>query len=170
MKKFLSLFVFLIALSISAFAQRTAVVDINEILEELPDYQEAQTELDRIASTWRQEIALEYDEIKSMYNKYQAEQVLLSEDLRKEREDEIMAKEADVRELQKRKFGPEGELFLKRQELVSPVQEKVFSAIESFAQDRGYDIILDKSGAAGILFTSDEYDKTDIIKKRLGIR
>ena len=80
-----------------------------------------------------------------MYNKYQAEQVLLSDDIRKQREQEIMDKEAAVRELQKRRFGPEGDLFKKRQDLVSPVQSKVFAAIEDFANDRGYDIIFDKA-------------------------
>lgn len=150
-------------------AQKIALVDINEVLESLPDYQEAQTEIDRIAAEWRQEIAQEYDKIKSMYNKYQAQQVLLSEEAQKQKEDEIVSKETEVRELQRRRFGPEGDLFLKRQELVAPIQEKVFSAIDDFATDRGYDIILDKGGSTGLLFANDEYDKTEDVKKRLKI-
>jgi outer membrane protein len=169
-KKTLTLISFVLLLSVSSFAQRIAVIDITDLLENLPEYGEAQAELDRVAAEWRQEIAQEYDQIKSMYNKYQAEQVLLSEDIRVERENEIMEKEGMVRELQKRKFGPEGELFLKRQELVTPIQEKVYTTIEDFATDRGYDLIFDKGGSAGLIFSSEEYDKTEIVKKRLGIR
>ena len=150
-------------------AQKIALVDINEVLENLPEYKAAQSQIDEIASEWRQEIAQAYDEIKSMYNKYQAQQVLLSEEAQKEKENEIIAKEDQVRELQKRRFGPDGDLFLKRQELVSPIQEKVFSAIDDFAADRGYDIILDKGGSTGLLFANEEYDKTEDIKKRLRI-
>ena len=102
-----------------------------------------------------------------MYNKYQAQQVLLSEEAQKQKEDEIVSKEAEVRELQRRRFGPEGDLFLKRQELVAPIQEKVFGAIDDFATDRGYDIIFDKGGSTGLLFANEEYDKTEDIKKRL---
>jgi outer membrane protein len=166
-------FILVSALSLAAIfsvqAQRIAVVDVNDVLAEMPAYQQAQGELDRIAATWRQEIAQEYDKIKSMYNKYQAEQVLLSDDARVQREEEIMQKEKIVREIQKEKFGPEGSLFKKRQELVQPIQDKVYGAIESYAGDRGYDFIFDKGGSAGLLFATDEYDKTDDIKKRLGI-
>jgi outer membrane protein len=150
-------------------AQRIALVDINEVLENLDDYQTAQEELDRIAAEWRQEIAQKMDEIKSLYNKYQAQQVLLSPEAQKEKEDEIVAKEAEVREWQRKRFGPEGDLFIKRQELISPIQEKVFKAIDDYAADRGFDIILDKGGSTGLLFANDEFDKTEDIKKRLRI-
>lgn len=151
-------------------SQKIIVVDINAVLTELPEYVAAQAEIDKIASQWNQEIAGEYDKVKSMYNKYQAEQVLLSAEVRAQREDEIMQKEQQVRELQKRKFGPEGELFLKRKELINPVQEKVYGAIETFAVDRGYDLVLDKAGSAGVLFVGPDFDKTDLIRRRLGIR
>jgi len=105
-----------------------------------------------------------------MYNKYQAEMVLLSEEVKIEREDEIMEKEKQVRELQKRRFGPDGDLFRKRQELVSPIQDEVFKAIEDYASTKGYDLIFDKAGAAGLLYASEEYDKTDEIRRELGIR
>jgi outer membrane protein len=156
-------------LSVATNAQRIAIVDVNDILSNLPEYTQAQNEIDVIAKAWQQEIAQEYDKIKSMYNEYQAEQVLMSAEMKTKKEDEIMNKEKEVREMQKRKFGPEGELFQKRQELVQPIQEKVFEAIKAYAEDRGYDIVLDKSSNTGILFTSDNYDKTDDIKKRLGM-
>jgi len=165
-----------LTLMLSAFmwmsvnAQKIAVIDINAVLQELPEYITAQQQLDEIAAGWNQEIASEYDKIKSLYNKYQAEQVLLSDEVKDQRQEEIMQKEKMVRELQKRKFGSEGELFLKRRELINPIQDKVFAAIETFALDRGYDLVLDKAGSAGVLFVGNEFDKTDLIKRRLGIR
>ena len=170
MKRIFTLLVLLAAVGYTASAQRIAVIDIQEILSNMKEYSSAEKQLDDVAAEWRQEVSIEYDKIKSLYNKYQAEQVLLSDADKKKREDEIVEAEAAVRELQKRKFGPEGDLFLKRQELVAPVQEKVFSAIEDFAADRGYDLIFDKAGSTGLLFTSDEYDKTVDLKKRLGVK
>lgn len=151
-----------------ANAQRIAVVDINLILSDLAEYKNAQKELDEVAAAWRQEISKEQDKVKSLYNKYQAEQVLLTDDLKKQREEEIVAKEAEVRELNKRRFGPEGDLFKRRQQMVAPIQDKVFAAIENYAAEKGYDLIFDKAGAAGLLFVKPEFDKTEDIKKRIG--
>ncbi len=144
-------------------AQRIAIVDITRVLQEMPDYKAAQVELDNIAAEWRQQIALEYDQIKAMYNKYQAEQVLLTEDGRKKKEEEIMEREKLVRDLQKEKFGAEGALFRKRQDLVQPIQERVYGAIQTYADDRGFDFIFDKGGSSGLIFSNAEYDKTDDI-------
>lgn len=166
----MTLVVLLSILSVTTQAQRIAIVDINNVLTSFDDYKAAEQEIDKLSAEWNQEVAQEYDKIKSMYNKYQAEQVLLSPEQKKEREDEIVLKEGEVRELQRKRFGPEGDLFLKRQELVAPIQDKVYSAIEDFAADRGYDIIFDKSGSAGLLFVTDEFDKTADVKKRLGIK
>ena len=167
--RYLIIFLFSLILSQSGISQtqRTAVVDIDEILTSMPDYQKAQDQLDQIAEQWRQEIAQEMDKVKSMYNKYQAEQVLLSDEMKREREDEIMAKEKEVRDIQRQKFGPEGELFNKRQELVAPIQNEVYKAISSYADSRGYDLILDRSANSGIIFINDAMDKTEDIKKIL---
>lgn len=169
MKKYLFTLFLAIAATMAVDAQRFAIVDVSGILEKMPEYSTAQAELDRIAADWRQEIAKSYDEIKGMYNKYQAEQVLLSDQERTAREDEIMAKEKKVRELQKLRFGPEGDLFRRRSELVQPLQEKVYNAIQEFAEDRGYEAIFDKSGNAGIIFASDELDKTTEVLRRLDL-
>lgn len=148
-------------------AQRIAIVDITRVLEDMPDYKTAQGELDALAASWRQDIATEYDQIKAMYNKYQAEQVLLSEDARKKKEDEIMEREKVVRELQREKFGPEGQLFRKRQDLVQPIQERVYASIQNYAEERGFDFIFDKGGTGGLIFSNAEYDKTDDIIRLL---
>ena len=157
---------FMLTLNFSTQAQKFAYVDVSKILESVPEYNQAQRELDNLASKWRQEIAQEYDKIKSMYNRYQAEQVLLSDESRQQKEEEIMAKEKDVRNLQKAKFGPEGALFQKRKELVQPLQDRVYAAIEDYATSRGFDFIFDKGSATGMIFSNPKFDKTeDVIKK-----
>ena len=169
MKKFLLSAATMMFLTLPLSAQKIAIIDVNQVLNALPEYKQAQDELDKIALKWRGEIAQQQDVIKGMYNKYQAEQVLLNEEARKKREDEIMAKEKEAREVQRLKFGPEGELFRKRQELVKPIQDKVYSAIEKYANEKGYDLILDKSSSAGLIFANATYDKTqnivDMVKK-----
>lgn len=150
-------------------AQRFAIVDVNSILNEMDSYQQAQEQLNQLAEEWRQEISQKMDEVKSLYNKYQAEKVLLTEEMQGKSEKEIMEKEEAVRKLQRKRFGPEGDLFQKRQQLVAPIQEKVSGAIKEYANSRGYDVIFDKSSAAGILFSNDKIDKTEDIKRMLGL-
>lgn len=158
---------FFLSYSSTSFSQKIALVDIAYVLDNMDEYKKAQEELDKVAEAWQQEIAVEQDKIKSMYNKYQAELVLLSDDMKKQKEDEIMASERNVRSMQQQKFGPEGELFQKRQALVSPIQEKVYGVIQAYATERGYDVILDKGGNSGILFSNERYDKTDDILRAL---
>jgi outer membrane protein len=165
--KFLATAVLFTLFAFTAQAQKIGYVDINLILESIEEYQKAQSELDRISAQWRQEIAQEYDNIKSMYNRYQAEQVLLSDEARRGKEDEIMEKEKQVRELQKQRFGPEGELFLKRKELVEPIQERVFEVIEEYANDRSYDFIFEKGSAAGMIYADQRFDVTKDVLDRL---
>lgn len=163
-KKIASIALFVLGLISFAQAQRIAYVDVTAILESMPEYQKAQEQLDKVATTWRQEIAQEQDKVKGLYSKFQAEQVLLSEEMKKTREEEIMTKEKEVRELQRQKFGPEGALFKKREELVKPIQDKVYSTIERFAQDKGFEFIFDKGSASGMLYADKKNDKTEEVK------
>lgn len=166
----------LIALLMTTFcgvqvqAQKIAVVDLNLVLESMPDYRKAQENLDKLAAEWRQQIANEYDKITSMYNKYQSEQVLMSDEMKRTKEEEIVNKEKEVRDMQKNRFGPDGDLFKKRQELVQPIQEKVYAAIQAYAKERAFDVILDKEASVGILFVTDALDRTDDIMKKLNIK
>lgn len=162
-----ALVVFLLATQTTLQAQQVACVDINLILESLDDYKTAQDDLDKLAARWRQEIEQEFDKVKGMYNKYQAEQVLMSEEMRQQREEEILTKEKEIREMQKSKFGPEGELFKKRQDLVRPIQDRVYSIVEAYANERGYDFIFDKSSSSGIIFANPQFDKTEDLLQRL---
>ncbi len=163
-KKFISTALFTCLITTLSLAQRIAYVDVNAVLESIPEYQKAQEQLDRIATQWRQEIAQAQDAIKGMYSKYQAEQVMLSEDMKRQREEEIMNEERRVRELQRVKFGPEGELFKKREELVKPIQDRVYAAISKFAEDKGFEYIFEKGSASGMLYADKKYDKTEDIK------
>lgn len=169
-KKLMIAFGLALAFSMTSFAQRIAYVDVTKILESMDDYDKAQKDLDKIATQWRQEIAQEYDVIKGLYNRYQAEQVLLSDEQRKQREEEIMEKEKLVREKQKVKFGPDGELFEQRKSLVEPIQRKVYAAIETYANENSFDFIFDKGSSTGMIFSNPRYDKTEDILKQLGLK
>ncbi len=150
-------------------AQKIAVVDIANLLDNMPDYLAAQKTLDEQAESWRSEISAEMNLVKGMYNKFQAESVLMSDEMKKKKEESIINKEKQVYTKQQKYFGQDGELFKKRQELVQPIQEKVYTAIETYATERGYDIILDKNSSAGIIFANNKYDKTNDIKSKLKI-
>ena len=148
-------------------AQKIASIDMERILSSITEYQEAQEQLDQLAATWQQEINQEYDAIKGMYNKHQAEQVLMSDDQRQASEQAIIDRETKVREMQRERFGPEGALFQRRQELVKPIQDAIYESVEAYANQNGYDFIFDRAGSAGIIFSTDEYDKTDEILRSL---
>jgi outer membrane protein len=148
-------------------AQKIASVDMERILSSITEYQDAQEQLDQLTAQWQQEINQEYDEIKGMYNKYQAEQVLMSDEQRQQSEQAIVDRETKVRDMQRERFGPEGALFQRRQELVKPIQDAIYEAIEQYSKQNNYDFIFDRAGSAGIIFSSDQYDKTDEILRAL---
>ncbi len=150
-------------------AQRMAVVDTKAILDKIPDYKEAEKKLDQIAEGWQKDVEKKYKEIDEMYKDYQANEVLLTDEMRKKREAEIVNKEKELKDFQKSKFGYEGELFQKRKELVQPIQDQVYDAIEKLATEKGYDIILDKSSNASILFSNAKFDKSEEVLKELGL-
>ena len=150
------------------YAQRYAYVDVEYILNNIPEYEEAQKKLDGISEQWQKEIEEEYKKIDQLYKSYQAEQVLLTEDMKRKKENEILAKEREVKDMQKRKFGYDGELFKKRQELIKPIQDKAYKAIEEMAKLKRYDLIFDKSSGSVILYSNPIYDKSNDILKSLG--
>ena len=153
-----------------AKAQRYAVVDTKYILEKLPDYAEAQKKLDEFSIQWQKEIDNKQVVLDKMYKDYEAEQVMLSEELRKKREDELFLKEKEVRDLQRKRFGFEGDLFKKRQELVKPIQDKVYNAIQKLAVNRQYDFILDKSEGITVIFADPKLDRSEDILRELGVK
>jgi len=157
-------------LSLAAFAQRYAVIDTKYILDRMPDYKEAQKKLDQFSEQWQKEIEQKQSELDAMYRSFEAEQVMLSPSLRKKREDELFNREKELRDLQKKRFGFEGDLFRKRQELVKPIQDRVYNAIQKLAADRQYDFILDKSEGITVIFADPRLDRSDDVLKALGVK
>lgn len=149
-------------------AQKYAYVDTEYILDNIPEYGDAQDELDDMSKRWQKEIEQNYATVEQMYKKYQAEAVLLPDDIKKKREEEIVAKEQQVKELQRKYFGPDGELFQKRKELVQPIQEKVFNAIESIALSSNYAFVFDKAGGMTLLYGNPKFDISDDVLDEVG--
>lgn len=168
MKKLIFTAFILLSVS-SAFAQRYAYVDTEYILTNLTDYQNAQKELDRISQQWQQEIEERYESIDRLYKAYQAEKVLLTEEMRKEREEEIVRKEQEAKDLQRQRFGVEGDLFSRRKELIQPIQDDIYNAIKEVAQGGGFSVIFDKGNQSNILYADPRYDKSDRVLSRLGV-
>jgi outer membrane protein len=169
MKKYYFLALLLIA-GLAGFTQKYAIIDTRYILDRMPDYKQAQKQLDEVAADWQKEIDTRQADLDKMYKDFEAEQVMLSEELRKKREDQLFMKEKELRDLQRKRFGFEGDLFKKRNELVKPVQDKVYNAVQKMAVQRGYDFVLDKSEGITIIFADPKLDKSEDILKDLGIR
>lgn len=169
MKKLLFSICFM-GLGMLGFSQKYAIIDTRYILDKMPDYREAQKQLDAITADWQKEIDGKQADLDKMYKDYEAEQVMLSEDLRKKREDQLFNKEKELRDLQRKRFGFEGDLFKKRQELVKPVQDKVYNAVQRMAVTRGYDFVLDKSEGITIIFADPKLDKSEDVLKDLGVK
>lgn len=165
MKKILLALSVVLVTGISAQAQRYCVIDSKYILEKIPDYNNAQKQLDAASQGWQKEVDSKMQNIDQMYKSYQAERPMLSEDARKRREDEIVAKEKEAKDLQKKYFGYEGEVFKKRQSLVKPIQDKVYNAVQQYAQNRGYDMVYDKAGGITIFYADPKLDKSDDVVK-----
>lgn len=169
MKKFFFLFCFL-GFGVLGVSQKYAIIDTRYILDRIPDYKKAQEQLDEIAAGWQKDIDGKQTELDNMYKTYEAEQVMLSDELKKKREDQLFNKEKDLRDLQRKRFGFEGDLFKKRQELVKPIQDKVYNAIQKIAVQRGYDFVLDKSEGITIIFADPKLDKSEDVLKDLGVK
>ena len=170
MKKLLPIAFCLLLIAFAGNAQRYAVIDSKYILEKLTDYKEAQKKLDQFSDQWQQEIDQKQTMVDKMIKEYDAEQVMLSDELKKKREDELYNKEKELRDLQKKRFGFEGDLFKKRQELIKPIQDKVYNAVQKLAVDRQYDFILDKSEGITVIFADPKLDRSDEVLKNLGVK
>lgn len=162
--------VFLLAAMMPTQAQnqRFGYVDTEYILENIPEYKDAQDELNTLSARWEKEIKAKYDQVEKMYRDYQTESVLLPEDMKRKREEEIIAKEKEAKDIQMKYFGPEGDLFNKRTELVEPIQEKVFNAIQNIAETRNYAFVFDKASGAMMLYASDKFDISDDVLDEIG--
>jgi len=152
-----------------SLGQKFAYVDTEYILSELPDYKSAQNKINELATNWQKEVDKLYEEVDKMYKNYNVEKVLLNSEQQKQREAEIVAKEKEAKKLQQEKFGFEGALFKKREELIKPIQDRVYDAIQKIAKEDDLDFIFDKSGDMVMLFSNARYDKSGEVLAELGI-
>ena len=151
-----------------AYAQKYAFVDTEYILDRIPSYTAAQDKLDNMSNDWQKEIEALYAEVEKLYNDYQAERVLLNEEMKTQREEEIVTKETEAKDLQKTYFGREGMLFEKRQELIKPIQDEIYKAVKEIALAGNFAVIFDTSSGANMLYTNPKYDKSDDVLEKLG--
>ncbi len=156
-------------ITINAKAQKFGYVDTDFILGQLTEYKAAQKQLNELAQKWENDLKILKDEVDKMYKDYKAEEILLSPTQRKEREDAIVAKEDAIKKFEQEKFGVNGELFKKRQELIKPIQDKISAAITKVAKNNGLDFIFDKSANMNILFSNPKYDRSSDVLDELGV-
>lgn len=169
MKKLLYILFFAL-IGQAAWAQKFGYVDSKYILGHVQAYQDAQSELDKISADWQKEIEQKYESIEKMEKAFQAEKILLTEEMKKKREDEINDKRKEARELQKRRFGVEGDLFKKREELVKPIQDEIYAAIQEVASQGGLMVVFDKANDSNILYSNPKHDISDKVLKKMGLK
>ncbi|UCH14402.1 MAG: OmpH family outer membrane protein [Bacteroidales bacterium] len=170
MRKFVIILTALLVMAGVAYTQKYAFVDTEYILNNIPSYKAAKDKLDDTSEEWQKEIETKYSEIEQMYKDYQAEKVLLTDEMRKKREDQIINKEKEVKELQKNYFGQEGSLYKKRQELIKPIQDEIYKAVKDIATESGYAVIFDTSSGPTMLYTNPRYDVSDEVLEKLGYK
>ena len=167
MKKILFAMLMLLG-STSAWSQKFALVDMDYILKNIPAYERASEQLNQVSKQWQAEVDALTSEAQTLYKNYQSEAVFLSEEQKTKREEAIVAKEKEAAELKKKYFGPEGELFKKRESLMAPIQEEIYTAVKDICDQKGYSLVLDRASDAGIIFASPKIDISNEVLTKLG--
>ncbi|WP_315349134.1 OmpH family outer membrane protein [Hoylesella saccharolytica] len=167
MKKIMMTCLFAIV-AITASAQKFALIDMEYIMKNIPAYERANEQLNQVSKKWQAEVEALNTEAGTMYKNYQNEVVFLSQEQKKAKQEAIMKKEQEAGELKKKYFGPEGELFKKRESLISPIQEAVYNAVKEISELRGYSLVLDRATDTGIIFGSPKIDISNEVLSRLG--
>lgn len=170
MKRLFTLTLGLLIAVASVSAQKYVIIDTRYIFDKLPDYKTVQSQVNGIAANWQKEIDLKQEALDKTYDEYDSQQSMMSADARKKKENDLYNKERELRDLQKKRFGFEGDLFKKRQELMAPIQEKVNAAIQKLVLQSGYDLVLDKSEGKTIIFADPKLDKSDEVLKLLSVK
>lgn len=168
MKKIWFAALLLLGATAVAFGQKYAYVDTRYILSNVPEFEEAQQQIDELAIEWQKEIEEKFAEIDALYKRYQNEAPLLTQDMKNRRENEIVQKEKEAKELQKKRFGNNGDLFKKREELIRPIQDKIYNAIEKKAKQRSYVFVFDRSDNANLLYADPKNDISNDVLKDMG--
>ena len=166
-KKILALCLMLMAV-MTMHAQKFALIDMEYILKNVPAYERANEQLNQVSRKWQAEVEAVNTEASTLYKNYQNEVVFLSQEQKKQRQEDIMAKEKEASDLKKKYFGPEGELFKKRESLMTPIQDEIYNAVKDIADQRGYSLVVDRSANAGIIFGSPKIDISNEVLQKLG--
>jgi len=170
MKKISILTAVMLLTTVAAFAQKYAFVDTEYIRKNIPAFNTAQDQLDKLSKQWEKEVADGYSVVEQMYKSYQNESVLLTQDMKTKREEAIVSKEKEMKDLQNKYFGVQGELFKKREELVKPIQDEILKAIKEIAVEGSYAVIFDSAAGGNILFANPKYDISDQVLQKLGYK
>lgn len=169
MKKILASLCALLLLGVvNATAQKVAVIDMEYILKAVPAYETANEQLSQLSKKWQKEVEAKLTEVQNMYKAYQTEQVFLSAEMKTQREETILAKEREANELKRKYFGADGDLFKKRESLMKPIQDEIYNALQEYSNEKGYQIILDKTSTVGMVFVAPKIDVSDDILAKLG--
>ena len=168
MKRLFLIAALIITCSIAAFAQKYALVDMEDILKNIPQYEMANEQLNQVSLRWQKEVETKMKEAETLYKNYQGDMVFLTDEQKKKKEEEIVAKEKEAAELQSKYFGPDGELHKKRQSLIEPIQTDIYEAVKKVSEQRGYQVIFDRASSAGIIFASPRIDISNEVLEKLG--
>ncbi len=169
MKKILFFVVMLVAGQMIT-AQKYVFVDSEYILKNIPAYEAANEQLSQLSNVWQKEIESSFKEVTALYEAYQTENIFLSNEMKKKKEEEIVEKEKNAKALQNKYFGQEGELFKKREALIQPIQDEIYSAILEIAGEKSYAAVFDKASGIGIMYSDPKFDISDVVLERLGIK
>ena len=168
MRKFILICLIAMTSAISASAQKFALLDMEYILKNIPAYERANEQLNQVSKKWQAEVEALNTEASTLYKNYQNEMVFLSAEQKKDRQEAIMKKEKEASDLKRKYFGPEGELFKKRESLMSPIQEEIYTAVKEISELRGYSLVLDRASDSGIIFGSPKIDISNEVLQKLG--
>ncbi|WP_288919144.1 OmpH family outer membrane protein [uncultured Prevotella sp.] len=168
MKKKVLILALMLMTVMTMSAQKFALIDMEYILKNVPAYERANEQLNQVSKKWQAEVEALNTEASTLYKNYQNEVVFLSQEQKKQRQDDILAKEKEASELKKKYFGPEGELFKKREALMTPIQDEIYNAVKDIADQRGYSLVVDRSANAGIVFGSPKIDISNEVLQKLG--
>ena len=168
MKRFFITAAIVAIFSIAAHAQKYALVDMEYILKNIPQYEMANEQLNQVSQRWQREVDDLAKEAEAMYKNYQIEMVFLTDDQKKKKESEIVAKEKEATELRYKYFGPQGELYKKRQALIKPIQDEVYNAVKKVSEERGYSVIFDRASSESIIFASPRIDVSNEVLAKMG--
>lgn len=168
MKKICLIFALVLGSLSMGHAQKYALIDMEYILKNIPSYEMANEQLNQVSKRWQNEVEAIMQEVQNMYKNYQSELVFLTEEMKVKREEEIVGKEKEAQELRRKYFGPEGELFKKRESLMRPIQDDIYNAVKELSEDKGYQMVLDRASSANIIFASPRIDISNEVLAKLG--